>query len=58
MKSGTWAYRLADIDDYCVIHFADEAVDEAEAREAVRGAEQLADDEEFDIWPVEVGYGC
>ena len=54
MKSMTWAYRLPDDDNYYTIRFEPAAVDEAEAREAVRGDEQLADDAEFDLWPVEV----
>lgn len=54
MKSAIWAYRLANDDDSYIIRFETGPVDEAEAREAVRGDEQLSDDDVFDLWLVEV----
>ena len=54
MKSITWAYRLAGDDNYYTINFAPVAVDEAAVREVVRIEQRLADDTEFNVWPVEV----
>ena len=55
LTSKVWAYRLAEEEEenYIVARF-EKPVCAAEARETVRSEEQLADDEEFDLWAVEV----